>query len=599
MTAPVLPPAARTAGRIFVIALGACLLAVIAIAGWIGVRGAEAYGHVRAVQDGTSDAIAALSADPAAASTTLEGLAAHAAAARDLTSDPIWRLGESVPWIGPQLSAFATVAAGLDAVLTEGLTPIARSAGGLSLDALKPVDGRIDPAPLATIAEPARAGADAVARSSARIHAIDTVPLAGVVADAVRDADAQFAEVATATDALARAAALLPGMLGQDGPRTYLVIVQNNAEWRSLGGIAGAGVLLHTEDGVLTLSGTLSSTDFPSGFPDPVAPLSDEIVALFDTKPARYIQNTTQIPDFAVGAPLAAEMVRSETGLTVDGVLAVDPVVLSYLLDATGPVTVPTGDVLTADNAVSLLLNEVYFRYDKPADQDAFFSAAAGAVFDALARGTASPGDLVSALGQAGAERRLLLWSADPDEQLILADTTLAGPLPTTNDQTAQFGVYLNEGGGSKMSYYTHPSVQLAWNTCAPSETVAARSLTLTLTLESTAPADAATSLPPYLTADGAFGTAPGDSDVVGNIYLPTGYELTESSLSTGGGFGGGMHDGRQVLTLGVVLAPGASATATVTVRAVTGADHAEALVTPTADADLATTVSAGCGALG
>ena len=41
-------------------------------------------------------------------------------------------------------------------------------------------------------------------------------------------------------DALSRTATLLPAMLGRDGPRDYLIVFQNNAEWRSLGGIVGA-----------------------------------------------------------------------------------------------------------------------------------------------------------------------------------------------------------------------------------------------------------------------------------------------------------------------------------------------------------------------
>lgn len=40
--------------------------------------------------------------------------------------------------------------------------------------------------------------------------------------------------------------------------------------------------------------------------------------------------------------------------------LAVDPVALSYLLRATGSVTLPNGDHITSTNAVSVLLNQVY-----------------------------------------------------------------------------------------------------------------------------------------------------------------------------------------------------------------------------------------------
>ena len=182
-------------------------------------------------------------------------------------------------------------------------------------------------------------------------------------------------------------------MLGADGPRDYLVLFQNNAEWRSLGGIPGAMALLHTDDGAMTprragvvggLSASTTSRCCRS------ATRSRRSTA---SAPGKWIQNVTQVPDFAVSGALAREMwAREHGGQQVDGVIALDPVALSYLLEATGPVTLPTGDVLTSENAVPLLLNEVYQRYEDPADQDAFFAAAAATVFDALAQRQRRPG---------------------------------------------------------------------------------------------------------------------------------------------------------------------------------------------------------------
>lgn len=596
MSSPTLPPAARTAGRILAWVLGVVLLLVVVAGIWVGVRGASAYAHLRDVQSGAGDAAASLTADPAAASSALARLADHAAQAHALTTDPIWRAAEHVPWLGPQLGAFATVAAAADELVAQSLLPLATAADGLSVDALRPVGGRIDAAALAPLAAPAAASATSAAAATADVRDIDRAPLIGAVGTSVDDADALFGQVAGAVDALARTARLLPAMLGQDGPRTYLVLVQNNAEWRSLGGIAGAAVVLRADGGSLSLAGTLSTRDFSGGFAEPVAPLSDEVTAIYDTKPARYFQNVTQVPDFTVGAPLAREMYRLNSGTTVDGVLTVDPVVLSYLLQATGPVSLPTGDTLTAENAVPLLLNEVYFRYEKPADQDAFFAGAAGAVFQALADGQGSASALVTAIARASDEHRLLVWSADPAEEALLAGSTVAGELPVTDAHTARFGVYLNDGTGSKMSYYTHPEVSLTWGSCSPGGALAARDLTLDLTLTSTAPPDAATALPEYITGGGAFGTAPGVTEVIGNVYLPEGFELVSADSGTDDGFAGGMHDGRRVLTFGTHLEPGASTHLTVTVRAVTTAARAEAIVTPTAEAAVAPTTVASCG---
>lgn len=574
---------------------GLFLLALVAAAAWVGVRGALAYGELREVEASARSAVDSL-ADPAAAAPHIADAADHAARARELTSDPVWSLAEGTPWIGPQLHAVGTIAAAADDIARDGLLPLADVASAFSPDAFRPVDGRIDTTVFREIAEPARSGADTVAAAAASVRALDDTPLIGPVRAAVDDVTDLLDTGASATDALARAATLLPAMLGASGERTYLLAFQNNAEWRSTGGIVGAMAIVRTADGRIELAGQASSSDFPN-FGEPVLPLDPEVERIYETRPGRYIQNVTQIPDFSVGGPLAREMLLRQTGQSVDGVIATDPVALSYILEATGPVELPTGDVISADNAVSLLLNDVYARYENPREQDAFFAAASAAVFDRLASGGADPAKLIAALGRAGDERRLLLWSAIPEDQAVLADTTLAGPLPVTDDDTAAFGVYLNDGTGSKIDYYLTADTRLVWDTCAVGGDGRTSSpVTLEVTIANNAPADAATSLPTYVTGGGGFGVPAGIARTVAYLYLPEGYALSSATRSDGAGFGGGSHAGRQVMVFSSDLAPGESVTATVSVVAQGGPTTATATVTPTVDAERPTVVVARCG---
>jgi hypothetical protein len=341
--------------------------------------------------------------------------------------------------------------------------------------------------------------------------------------------------------------------------------------------------LIHTEGGALSLAAQESSSDYPR-YDEAVLPLDDEVHAIYGDRPGRWIQNVTQVPDFAVSATLAREMwAREHGGQQVDGVISLDPVALSYLLEATGPITLTTGDVLAPDTAVPLLLNDVYARYTRPADQDEFFAMAAAAVFAKLTSGEVDPAALVTALTRAGEEDRLLLWSAHDGEQTVLADTTLAGGLPVSDDDTARFGVYVNDGTGSKMDFYQNAGASLTWDACtldaAGDATGDAR---LTVTVGNTAPADAA-NLPAYITGGGAFGVPAGTTRTIGYLYLPAGFELVDATMSDGSGFGGGTHDGRRVLSFAIDLAPGQSATATVVVRASTaGPATLEAVMTPT-----------------
>ncbi len=594
MVASPLPPAARTAGRICAWALGVLIVLAAVAAAWIGVRGAMAYGHLNDARQ-TAATAAEVLRDPSAAAALVADLSADTRAARELTSDPVWTAAESLPWLGPQLDAVGSVAAAIDDVASEALSPLTEVAAEFSIDDLRPVDGKLDLAAFSSISGAARSGADGIARAAASVSAIDDAGLLAPVRAAVTEVADLLDGTAQTTDALARATTLLPAMLGEQGPRNYLIVFQNNAEWRSLGGIVGAMAVIHTEDGTLSLTEQGSSSDFRR-YAEPVLPLSPEIVGIYGTRPAQWIQNVTQVPDFSLTGQLAREMWLREKGLAVDGVISMDPVALSYLLAATGPVDLPTGDQLTAENAVGLLLNEVYLRYENPADQDAFFASAAAAVFAKVAAGAADPTALVAALSRAGEERRLLLWSAVPEDQAVLADTTLVGPLPVTDDEQLGFGVYLNDGTGSKMDYYVDQDTTLAWDTCAlAADGTASGSLTLTVTVTNTAPADAATSLPAYITGGGGFGVAPGIAKTVGYLYLPTGTELTAARMSDGSGFGGGLDGGRQVLSFSVDLDPGETATASLTVRSTAGAGAAVAWVTPTVHQDVPTSIGDSC----
>ncbi|MCC2034035.1 DUF4012 domain-containing protein [Microbacterium allomyrinae] len=573
-------PTAKSVGRVFAWVLAAVLILLVAAAAWVGVRAVLAYGHLRDAQTAAS-ALSASLADPAAVATGIPALTDDTAAAHALTDDPVWNAVEVLPWIGPQMSAVATVAAAVDEVAQSALTPLAEAAAALPPDATRVQDGRIDVTVFTAVQDAASTGAAAIGRAANSVGAIDIPPLVGPVRTAVEEVGTLLDETEATASALARTSRLLPAMLGADGPRDYLVLFQNNAEWRSLGGIPGAMALVHADQGGISLVAQGEASEFPR-YDEPVLALDPEVEAIFGTHPGRWMHNVTQSPDFALSGALAREMWVRERGGSLDGVIAIDPVALSYLLAATGPVTLDTGEVLTAENAVPLLLNEVYIRYPDYHDQDAFFASAAVGIFDALSRGGANPTALLDAFARAGDESRLLLWSAHEDEQALLAETTLAGGLPESDAEESRFGLYLNDGTGSKMDYYVRSDVSVVWDDCTSDASGAVSgTATLTATLTNEAPGDG--SLPTYITGGGSYGVTPGVARTVGYAYLPTGFELLDATITGDTGFGGGYHEGRRVLRFSSDLAPGESSTVTVTARSVQpGASTVAVRATPT-----------------
>lgn len=542
-----------------IVGIGVILLFAIA---WIGVRGFLAQ---RALTDAIPSAQkvkAAIGAgDLPAAAKAADGLSRQTRDAAALTSDPIWLTAERVPWIGPNLTAVRTAAAASNDVATRVVRPLVAAGGGLDLRALSISDGRIDLAPIAA-AQPAVARASAAFTTArASVAAIRTGALIGPVASGVDRLRTVFDQTAPQLDAIGNAVRLLPSMLGAEGPRDYLLAAQNPAELRATGGLIGAVALLHVDNGTVTLQRQEAGSSM-GPWKTPVADIPLNTSGLYGPLVGRFVQDANLTPDFPLAAATASRMWTTSYGGNVDGVVAVDPVVLSGLLKATGPVTLPTGDRLTSANAVKLLLSDVYQRYVDPAQQDAFFASAASAVFSRLSAGGVDQKKLLTALADAGDSRRVLIWSAHDGDQKILGGTTLAGGLPDSDRSTAGIGVYFNDATGAKMDYYLGTSVAAGSAVCRAD---GKPSTVVRVTLTNRAPADAATSLPRYVTGGGTYGVPPGTIRTRVAVYGPAGGFLA-ATQSDGTNYStvSGVDRSRPVSLYTVDLAPGESKTVTV-----------------------------------
>ncbi|MBO3096355.1 DUF4012 domain-containing protein [Cellulomonas dongxiuzhuiae] len=391
---------------------------------------------------------------------TLTDVQRHASLARERTSGPLWAVAGALPWAGPHVDAVRAVAEAVDELATHALPPLVEATALVDPAALRPVNGRVDVQPLAEVA-PQISGADTAVRASLqRIEDVDTAGLIDAVAGPVADLRGQLAEVAADTATASRAAALLPAMLGIDGPRTYLVLVQNNAEPRATGGIAGAVLLLRAVDGRLEVLEQRRGGDL-SGLAEPVVTLSDAEKDLFGPLLGTDMRDVNFTPDFPRSARIAQAVWEAQVGGSVDGVLSVDPGALALVLGATGPIMLPDGTELNADNVVPRLLNEVYLELADPVLQDEFFAATAAAVFGAVSGGQGDPVRVVDALAEAARRGRLMVWSADEDEQGRLSGTVLSGELRGRSGDDAVIGLYLNDGTQAKLGYYLNVDAEV------------------------------------------------------------------------------------------------------------------------------------------
>src|SRR5215218_9976934 len=312
--------------------LGGLAIALIAVTAWVGVRGMLAKDELEAavpLARTAQDQVVA--GDAEGAMRTTEQLVRHAASAASLTSDPVWRAAEVVPWIGPNLEAMRAIASSVDVVARKAVQPLAAATAGLDLAAFSPSGGHIDLEPIVALQQPVHEASAAlsIAMSMMTQESVASATLIGPLSDARDELSALLADADGTIAALDRAVRLVPAMLGADGPRNVLLLFQNNAELRSTGGIPGALALLRTENGGFTMVRQADSSDFPKYEP-PVIDLPVETRALYGDNTASYIQDVTFTPRFPLSASIAREMWKRQFGDEVNSVIAVDPVVLSH-----------------------------------------------------------------------------------------------------------------------------------------------------------------------------------------------------------------------------------------------------------------------------
>ncbi len=468
--------------------------------------------------------------DADTAATASANLSSETKAAVGKTDGRMWAIAEAVPVLGNNFRAIRIVAETTDSLAQDVVAP----ASTVSLDAFRPVDGRIDLAAVTALGPLLETIDGGLAASTASLGQIDRTGLIGEVASGVTQLTDAVEGIQPLIAPARDIVSILPNALGGSGPREYLLMFQGNSEARSLGGNPAVFLTVRTDNGAIGISGESQSRDFLQNRQDPIIPLSEESVAIYGDKIGRFTPDLTMVPDYPEAVSIAEGWWKEYYGADFDAVISLDPVALAYLLEATGPVALPDGETLTADNAVPLLLNEVYFRYN-PDEQNVFFGAAAAGIFAKIVSGAFAPDKFVAALDRAGAEGRLLYFSRDPHETELMAGSRMAGVMPADSDEATTVGVFVNDNTGSKKSYYLDMGVE----TCrAPG--VVAGAVTLTSSLDETE----AARLPDHILG---VNYPEGDISSYVVIYGPQGSTL--QSLTLDGepvsAFASGQHLGR------------------------------------------------------
>lgn len=565
------------------------VLAVVIVAG--GVVGFQVYQSVKQAKADAQTVAATgkelankiktgdttgLSADAAKISQTVSKM-------REETDGPIWQALSHVPTYGSDVAAARELLGVLDDVSANALVPAANNLDGVTMKSLV-VDGGIDVETLQTLVNTLSSVSEPIKDAQTRVDAIGDTHIQQVT-DLVSTAKSSLDAASTGIDVAQRVAPYLPQMLGANGQtRNYLLMAEQNAELRAAGGFPGAWGILSVTDGKLSM-----------GEIKPVVTMQNQSVQVTDEE--RYLFTNTStlkiatrsgdtfgIMDFTRAASLVSEMWTMMYGDHVDGVVALDPVQLQYIMQVVGGVTLPDGTTVDGTNAGKFLSSDAYWNYPY-SETDGIFATVAQDVFSKLVDNTNSLDvqKFSEALTKGIDEGRFRLWFANDEENVLpkMLGATGAMPGDPSNPETA---VYLNDYTYAKMGWYLDFKVNRGEATQNADGTT---SYTMTVTMTNTMDQATLAKAPDGITGQGTGGQKQNTGDIALRVYLvaPAG-----GSVSNARAQGGGLqledssYEGVPV-TFGLLnISPGETCTVTYTVTTPAEAQGKELAVhaTPT-----------------
>ena len=386
------------------------------------------------------------------------------------SAGPLWDLASSIPFVKDNTEAVQELTAMTRELTGRALPPtvallsasdfssLAVEGGGINLEPFRQAEGALPE--ITSAFTDAKVVTDGIDRTN--LLPIVTEPL---------DQVAQIVDQAAPSLTLVQK--YLPSLLaaaGGDGPKTYLVVFQNNAEIRATGGNPAASSVMVVDNGRMELKEQSDSMAFYAAGQAgrSVLDLPESTLALYPDTFTRYSQDYTFTPDFPTTARLFESLWDRTDGSQFDGVMSIDPIVLAHMLEVLGPVDLPSGEQITAENAVKLLLSDAYQRFGDAGDNgrssDEFFAMVSSTVFSRLAGGQWNPIAMFDQLTRSAQEQRINLWFTDEQAQALVTEVGLDGGLRPDNATSTQLGIYLNDFSIGKLEYHLTTDISATCN---------------------------------------------------------------------------------------------------------------------------------------
>lgn len=329
-------------GLVLVMLIGAVKITRISMAGWSAYQSARQLRTYLAAEN-PLDQAQAMQRDVAAINDAV------ATVNRELGPlAPLLRRVQFAPIIGPTVAAVPQLSDG-GAQLTE----LSEQALSIIAPALAQTEGDMVTRLIDTLDATGEELAELAPLAQNAAEELATVDAAGLH-PAIAGEFALAQEALPVLPAVLRLSPELPALLGFDGPRTYLLLVQNNHELRATGGFITAVARVTLEEGKITdLDVVDSYRIFNRASTYPPAP---EPMQRFMNIPLMLLRDANWSPDLPTTVTLIEALYQQDTRRKIDGVVTVDLHALELLVEGLGSVRVEGVDEpVTRDNVLELI----------------------------------------------------------------------------------------------------------------------------------------------------------------------------------------------------------------------------------------------------
>ena len=447
--------------------VGIVVLALLVIVGVVGYSFYRSAMTVRSqgtelVTQASALSSQLMSGDSSSAGQTAANIASTAKSMHEETSSPLWNAATHIPVYGADVVRIQTLTYVADDLSSNAIVPVTELLSDTPVSTMIGADGTINIDVCSSLLN-ALSSIQSVTHRSA-------TALDGMGSATIPQIDEQIDKITPIIDELdsvsnmaTMVAPSLPTLLGANGQtKNYLVVAQGNSEIRTTGGFPGSMTQLTVTDGKMDL-GNFSGVNTDQNNLEVFAP--GEGFPLNEDEHQFFLEDSTCIipgdagfmPDFTRVATCWKWMWEQRNSTTIDGVIAVDPVMLQSLLALTGGVTTSDGTVLDGTNAAQILLNSIYVKNGDANDtqSDAFFTETAGLCFNKIltSLSTVNMADLLKTLETNVQEHRLLMWSTDEACESTLDQLGISGSIETDATHPV-LGVYMSNKTYGKIDWY-------------------------------------------------------------------------------------------------------------------------------------------------